>query len=447
MIDPDEIVNMSEELRVHTSHVQRDYIFGWLLSGIFTQSELAEVLVLKGGNCFRKVYFRRARYSNDLDFAAERQLTDEYLLAHINSVCDFVSANTGVEFDTDRTRIDPTPSAVRGRSIQKGRVYFKDFFGEESQIVISVRLDISSFERIFLDIQERDLIHQYSDASQAASTVRCLKLEELLASKLKCLLQRRHSADLYDFVNATLIRPVIDIDRAEMIQTFLQMTIFSAGPRIVENLLLNLPFQLIKGLWNEYLDTPSDAHIDFDDAVGQFKAIVTQLFGELPAGSSGYAFFPADLRNPILQAGHDLTLLRIRYNGVERMTEPYSLKYKRRQDGVGREYLYVYDRTGGTSGPGIKSLVYDGVDSITTTDIEFEPRFEVELSKAGQLFGDTYFRGSPGPRFTSRTSSAKYVVLCTSCGKRFKRKRYSTKLNKHKDKYGQPCYGRIGAMV
>ena len=233
-----------------------------------------------------------------------------------------------------------------------------------------------------------------------------------------------------------------------MIQTFLRMTIFGAGPRIVEDLLLNLPFQIIKGIWNEYLITPVDAQVDFDDAVGQFKGIVTELFGELPAGISGYAFFPSDLRNPILQAGHDLTLLRIRYHGVERMAEPYSLKYKRRRDGVGREYLYVYDRTGGrTSGPGLKSLVYDGVDSIVNTDIEFKPRFEVELSKAGQLFGDTYFKGSPGPRFRSRVSSSRYVIQCTLCGKRFYRKRYSIKLNKHKDKQGRPCYGRIGVVV
>lgn len=448
MIDRDEIINRSEELRVHTSHVQRDYVFGWLLSGIYTRSGLADSLVLKGGNAFRKAYFERARYSPDLDFATTRSLADDYLLAQLNSVCEYVTDAAKVEFDISRTRVDPTRSADRNRTIQKARVYFRDFFGERSELVLAVRLDVSSYERIFLDVQERNLIHQYSDASEASAKIRCLKLEELLASKLKCLLQRRHSVDLYDFVNATLIRPVVDIDRSEMVRTFLRMTIFGSGPRIVEDLLVNLPFQIIKGLWDEFLVAPNDALIDFEDAVTGFTGIVTDLFGSLPVGSSRYAFFPSEFRNPIMQAGHDLTLLRIRYDGIERMAEPYSLKFKRRRDGLAREYLYVFDRTGGrSSGPNLKSFVYDGVGSIENTNVEFEPRCEVELSKAGQMFGETYFRGSPGPRFRSRTSSSKHIVQCTLCGKRFYRTKYSTKLNPHKDKYGRGCPSRVGVLL
>ena len=69
MIGREEVQKKSEELRVHTSHVQRDYIFGWILSGIYSHSDLGNSLVLKGGNGFRKAYFEKARYSPDLDFA------------------------------------------------------------------------------------------------------------------------------------------------------------------------------------------------------------------------------------------------------------------------------------------------------------------------------------------------------------------------------------------
>jgi predicted nucleotidyltransferase component of viral defense system len=447
MISREEILNKSKELRVHSSHVQRDYIFGWLLSGIYNYSDLRSSLVLKGGNSFRKAYFENARYSRDLDFATTSTMRDDYLLTQLNSVCNYVTEKTEVEFDINRTRVDPTLSADSTRIVQKARVYFKDFFGEDSEIIIAVRMDVDNHERILLDIQERELIHQYSDSNIASAKIRCLKLEELLASKLKCLLQRRHSVDLYDFVNATLIHPVVEIDRAEMIEAFLRMTIFRSGPRIVADLLINLPFQIIKGLWKDYVIVPSDSQLDFDKAVNGFTNIVTDLFGELPIGSSEYVFFSSKFRNPIMQAGYDMTLLRIIYHGIERMVEPYSLKFKRRQDGLAREYLYVYDRTGGrTSGPGLKSFVSSGVDSIVNTDEEFEPRREVELSKAGQLFGDTYFRGRPGPRFGVRSSS-KYIIECLRCGKRFYRKKYSTKLNKHNDKQGFRCYGRRGIMV
>ncbi len=447
MIDRKEIELQAEELNVHTSHVQRDYIFGWLLAGIYGQSNLSDKLFLKGGNAFRKAYFRKSRYSPDLDFATEQTITESSLHLELNKICDYISTNTEVKFDASRTRIDTTPSADHSRSIQKARVYFKDFYGEESHLVLAVRLDISNLERIHLAIQERPLIHQYSDADDVSTNIKCLKLEELLASKLKCLIQRRHSADLYDFVNATIIRPVVDIDRSEMVQTFLKMTIFGSGPKIVEDLLINLPFQYIKGLWEKYIVFPNNAGVDFDKAVDGFTTIITDLFGSLPVGTSDFAFFPSEYRNPIMQAGQELTLLKVQYNGVLRMVEPYSLVFKRRQDGLAREYFYVFDRTGGSSGPSIKAYVYSGMESIENTDIAFEPRCEVELSKAGQLFGNTYFRGSPGPRYFTSRSSHRYVVKCTTCGKRFYRKTYSTKINPHKNKFGQKCYGRYGIFV
>lgn len=63
------------------------------------------------------------------------------------------------------------------------------------------------------------------------------------------------------------------------------------------------------------------------------------------------------LRMPIMEAGGDRRLVRLTYDGVTRIVEPYALAYKRRKDGHAEEYLYVYDRTGGRSSPpGIKSL-------------------------------------------------------------------------------------------
>ena len=36
---------------------------------------------------------------------------------------------------------------------------------------------------------------------------------------------------------------------------------------------------------------------------------------------------------------------------------------------------------------------------------------------------------------------------CPVCGKRFYRKKFSTRLNSHKDRYGNRCYGRTGSLV
>jgi len=51
VIDRDEIEAMSEQLGVHTSDVQRDYLYGWLLAGVYGDNPMMrDRLVLKGGN-------------------------------------------------------------------------------------------------------------------------------------------------------------------------------------------------------------------------------------------------------------------------------------------------------------------------------------------------------------------------------------------------------------
>ena len=80
MIEQVEIDTKSEELGVHVSSVQRDYVFGWVLAGLFEPTNpLARRLSLKGGNAFRKAYFENARYSNDLDFSTQTELTEDEL--------------------------------------------------------------------------------------------------------------------------------------------------------------------------------------------------------------------------------------------------------------------------------------------------------------------------------------------------------------------------------
>jgi len=452
MISRDEIICKSEELEVHPVNVERDYVFGWVLAGIYSASGLGKRLILKGGNCFRKAYFEAARYSPDLDFATTSRLAPEFIKTELARVCAFAQANSGVNFEIERTRVEEKPCADENKHIHEVRLYFRGFFGEESQMVISIRMDIGELERIILPVQERNLIHSYSDSAACVAQLRCLKLEETLASKLKCLLQRRHVADLFDFVNATFVSPTIEINQQEIISAFLQMTIFRPGPRVVRDLLLNLPFDIIRGFWEKYVVCPRSCVIDFDQARSRFERIVESLFGSLPPMRSELAFFPAHLRNPIMEAGYKMTTLRVVYHGVEREVEPYSLKYKIRKDGVGQEYLYVWDQTGGRSSPpGLKTFLHTGIKSIENTDNQFEPRFEVELSKAGQFFQERYFHSSPrswvrawSPR---RQSSHAYTLECPVCGKRFYRDRYSTTLNPHKDNYGNRCLGRIGILV
>lgn len=463
MIDRREIDEKSAELGVHAANVQRDYVFGWLLAGLSQVSNpLRPLLVLKGGNCLRKAYFENARFSNDLDFSTQTELGPDTLLQGLRQACSYAGERSGVEFLVDDSRVAQRRSADSESTIYDARVYFKSFYAEED-FRIKVDLDVKEYDRLFLPIQTRQLIHSYSDAALCQSQIRCLKLEELLASKLKALLQRQHSPDLYDFVHAVFFQKSLDISRREVLHTFLKQTIYEPQPLIAKNLLLELPFQAIRELWSEYLVCPKLSLISFDNAETWFKTVIAEMFalpeprvayGGIP-GVSPLSYFPSQSRASIMESARRNHLLRFVYDGLERIVEPYALVFKRRRDGVGREYFYGWDRLGGRSGEvGIKSYIADKVHSVSILEETFEPRFPIELTKSSGYFAESFFSGSRSrgfntPRVSKQTSpfSVEYTVECPYCNKRFKRTKYDTKLNEHKDQYGNRCFGRVGYIV
>ena len=448
MIPRDELGEQAENFDLNEADIQRDYVFGWLISGVFSASELGQLVALKGGNALRKGYLPYTRFSHDLDFTTERSLESQMLLDEFNKVCDFVHDSAGVVFDMDRNRLVDEHMIDQAKKVYKLKLYFKDFMGRESQIILSVRLDVTEFDRLYLPIQERQLIHPYSDADACSTTIRCVKLEEALADKLKLLLQRRHSFDLFDLVHGAFLSQEIDVDRSELMSVFMKKTIFGSSPLAAKQLLLDLPTDLIRGYWSKVV-CPAPGRMSFDKALEAFKAGVEELFGPAPAGAGMVgAFFPSRLRNPILQAGADKRLLRLTYDSVTRVVEPYSLAFKRRvSDNVAQEYFYVWDRTGGrTSGPGIKALFHNKIHDLQVLEETFEPRYAVELGKAGDASQAGYFRGTRGPRSRSRRTSVqhRFIVTCLSCGRDFRRTKRGTRMNPHKDSYGNNCPGRRG---
>ena len=160
--------------------------------------------------------------------------------------------------------------------------------------------------------------------------------------------------DLFDAVYAIFVAQELDVDQAEIVRVFLKKTIFEPSPGAAKNLLLGLPFELFRGFWGNAV-CPSPSRMTFDEAVTQLATGLEVLFGPFGYGRQFEgAFFPAELRNPILEAGSERKLVELRYDGVTRLVEPYALTFKRRQDGLAREHPDGYDRT---RGPSIKSFV------------------------------------------------------------------------------------------
>lgn len=456
MITRGEIEAKGVEFGVKVADVERDYVFGWLLSAIYAPaSSLGSRLVLKGGNGFRKAYFPYTRFSADLDFSTQTQVDPDDIGRELNRACEVVNTAAGVNFVTERTQVREKRFTDDNRKIYEARLYFRDFYGNPNSIVISVKLDISEFDKIYLPVQQRNLLHLYSDADKCTGVVRCLKLEEMLAAKLKCLLQRHMSSDLYDYVYAIFINRELEVNTGEIVSVLLKKTIFAPSPGVLVSLFLGLPFQVLRAAWDKYVVTPLASAIDFDIAVERFADNVRALFGRFTETAANVSYFPAGMRNQIMAAGADLNLLRLTYGGVGRQVEPYSLVFKRRKDGYGQEYLYVWDRTGGDSGPGIKTFLHERIQGLEILSERYEPRFPVELSKAGEFSSKSYFGqpfGAAGgqrrrTRMTYFGSRLVYVVECSYCHRRFTRTRLRTRLSSHNDQYRNRCFGRSGYLV
>jgi hypothetical protein len=195
--------------------------------------------------------------------------------------------------------------------------------------------------------------------------------------------------------------------------------------------------------------------LDFDEAIQRFQSIINEFFAMYPVtGRAAFAYFPSHLRTPIMQAGAERRLMRLTYDGVRRDVEPYSLAYKQRADGHCEEYLYVYDRTGGSSGPGIKRFFNHKIHDLQILTEIFEPRHPINLAKAGEFTSQGYFakRSESGRSAGVRSRATlrhgwRYTVQCMYCSRTFKRMRRDTTLKPHKDGYGNSCFGRRGIII
>lgn len=460
MIDKFEIDEKAKEFEIHRSNVERDYVFGWLLHGLFTVSDLKDQLFLKGGNALRKGYFEQTRYSKDLDFGIPGDINPQLLLTEINKVCDYLQQKTSITFITSDNKIEEKFTAsdapIPNLKVYEVRVYFKDFYDDNTDhLRIKISMDITRFDKTMLPIQSLKLLHPYSDVDLIDCEIRCMKLEEIIATKLKCLLQREHAPDLFDYVY-TIQRLGVELDKEEVVRTLVRKTIFSRNPHVLKRILLGTVFDYFKDQWEKSLICAKNTIMRIDDAISVFLKDVEELFNIFADnGYANFAYYGPELRTPIMKAGRTQTLLKIRYKGEDRTVEPYSLKYLEKRDGTAREYFYAFKVSGGSSGQGIRAFLADGFTSIENTDIKFEPRNIIELSKAGETPEKKYLfdpnKPVPSPRNSFRKTrswnSIKYIYQCSICGKRFTKLKQDYKLNSHKSKGGYPCGGRYGVYV
>lgn len=400
MIGNKDIEEKAAEFSISPIEVEKDYVYSWLLKAIYERPDLSQRLVLKGGQAIRKAYLPGTRFSKDLDFSVADALDHSFFAQELQEICKRITAATGIQFSGE-VLVKDKNLPIPGVDAFEARVYFKGFYREES-LNLRAQLDVTQFDRIVLPIQTRPLLHPYPDAAECAGMIRCQKLEEILASKLTAILHRRRCGDLFDLLYAILIAKDYQVSRREVISTFLKKSIFEKGPESGKRQLLDTPVSRYEPEWRN-LVVPATALIAFPFAAENFASLVEGLFAALvPVIASGRLVAPAarvsglgnvsrggglggvfstNVRSAILNAGRNLHMIEMLYDGYRRFVEPYKLQYYvRKSDDQGSEYFWGWDTSGGKSGKqGIKMFFCDKIQSASETTRIYTPRFPVEL--------------------------------------------------------------------
>lgn len=186
MITSGEIQRLAKTQGVRDTQTEKDYVIGWILKGISRDAYLSESLIFKGGTVLKKVWFPAYRFSEDLDFTVSADHWDHARLeAGLSRLCEWVY---------QESRIRLTVQAEEGTSAQY-KCYFRyqgPLGGEKN-----IKCDISSDEKICFGPVHKAILDPYTDAEETCQ-LKTYSLEEVLAEKLRCLIQRTIPRDLYD---------------------------------------------------------------------------------------------------------------------------------------------------------------------------------------------------------------------------------------------------------
>jgi len=374
-------LRIAGEKEINPAVVERDYALGWILWGISKDPVLSRRLVFKGGTCLKKCWFGDYRFSEDLDFTARQQISEIELKESLDTLSDTVSESSGLLIDKKATVVRKTRD-FEGQESYKATIYFIGPRGDNRN-PLRVKFDISHYEKIVLPVVKAKILHPYSDAHNCECEVASYCIEEIIAEKLRALLQRSRARDYYD-IWYILKNKGNAIQKGKVIDAFKKKAEYKNVPfEDIDSLIGDDKYMAIKPSWEAQLSHQLVYTPQLERIRSEFNELVKALFKlSIPDLETRILHPKKYLANPnilgirerIIQAGKSLTLIKLVYNGAERLVEPYSFRYKN-----GKEYFYGYNLAGGSSSPGIRSFEVIRIQSAELTNRSYASRWPVEL--------------------------------------------------------------------
>ncbi|MDO9566302.1 MAG: nucleotidyl transferase AbiEii/AbiGii toxin family protein [Candidatus Desulfaltia sp.] len=200
MINKSEIMEFSRELGLRANVIEKDYVLGWVLAGIFNHDRIAEDWIFKGGTCLKKCYYETYRFSEDLDFTLTepKHLNQDFLVNCFKDISEWVYEATGIEIPKELIRFDVYQNNRGGMSAE-GRIGYRGPLQPRGDLP-RLKLDLTIDEILVLNPVVRDVQHPYSDCPDGGIKSKCYCFEEVFAEKIRALAERERPRDLYDVV-------------------------------------------------------------------------------------------------------------------------------------------------------------------------------------------------------------------------------------------------------
>lgn len=197
MINSAELKRAAGHSGIHYGTLELDYCLGWMLYGISRERRLYDGLVFKGGTVLKKCYFPEFRFSQDLDFTCRKELPASELEALIRNACRNGAHMSGIEYNLIEFKQLRT---VKDEEAFNAKIEYRGP-SQPRGMLPRIQLDLTYYEDVVLEPQERRVIHDYSDNLRKAHAW-CYRLEEILGEKLRAVLQQRKRVprprDFYD---------------------------------------------------------------------------------------------------------------------------------------------------------------------------------------------------------------------------------------------------------
>lgn len=183
MLTEEEIRRIARTRGLSVGLAEKDYVIDRLLQGVYA-SNIGQALIFKGGTAIKKAYFHETwRFSHDLDFTV-MNINAGDAKSGLEEVFRNVETESGIRLNFSSFHL--TPGSVIANVQFLGPLNVKN----------RIRMDMTFDEKIIDEPVQKTINSPYPDI--VSYKINAYSLDEILAEKIRSIIQRGKSRDYYD---------------------------------------------------------------------------------------------------------------------------------------------------------------------------------------------------------------------------------------------------------